>query len=536
MVIWRWLGNACGYDWDSVEVPYLDQKESLMRRAIVGGLIFLWAVTPLLAQQVPGKVVRETYEAAFLQNGKVGFYRTTVRELERNGEKVFSTNVELDLTFPRFNATARLRMVSGTDETPDGKVLGVSMKQYTGDRVDVTLTGRVEGEELQLQIDSGRKFDRKMPWNKEAVGLLGQERIYRDKQVKPGDSLSYLSYEPIINRLVTVRAAVKDYEEVDVLGDRRKLLRVEAAPDKVTGPNGEQVPLPKMTLWLGDDLLPVCSAVEMPGLGTLRLFRTTRAIALAKGAPPKNIDIGLNSLIRLNQAIPNPTGVPGVVYRITVQDDDPATTFAQDARQTIRNVNGKSFELHVKPVRGPSESVTGEEIGDEFSRSCYYINSDDARVKELARQAVGDEKDAWKKAKAIERFVYNYVKLDNSAPFTSADQVAANPRGDCRHKAMLSAAMARAAGVPSRTAVGLVYTYDRERGPVLAFHMWTEVAIQGQWLALDATQALGSVGADHVKIADHSWHDTQSMIPLLPVNRVLLAKPSIEVLRIESSR
>jgi hypothetical protein len=29
---------------------------------------------------------------------------------------------------------------------------------------------------------------------------------------------------------------------------------------------------------------------------------------------------------------------------------------------------------------------------------------------------------------------------------------------------------------------------------------------------------------------DHSWHDTQSMIPLLPVNRVLMGKTTIEVL------
>jgi transglutaminase-like putative cysteine protease len=93
---------------------------------------------------------------------------------------------------------------------------------------------------------------------------------------------------------------------------------------------------------------------------------------------------------------------------------------------------------------------------------------------------------------------------------------------------MLTAAMCRAAGVPSRTAVGLVYATDKHGKPVMAYHMWTEVWVVGQWLAIDATRGEGSIGATHVKIADQSWHDTHSVTPLLAVARVL-DKLSFEV-------
>jgi transglutaminase-like putative cysteine protease len=63
--------------------------------------------------------------------------------------------------------------------------------------------------------------------------------------------------------------------------------------------------------------------------------------------------------------------------------------------------------------------------------------------------------------------------------------------------------------------------------------MWTEVWIDGQWLGLDGTLGLGTVSAAHLKIADHSWHDTSSLTPLLPVNRIL-GKISIAVLRTEA--
>jgi hypothetical protein len=71
------------------------------------------------------------------------------------------------------------------------------------------------------------------------------------------------------------------------------------------------------------------------------------------------------------------------------------------------------------------------------------------------------------------------------------------------------------------------------KAPVFGYHMWTEVYVQGQWLSLDATLGKGSIGAGHIKITDHSWHDTRSLAPLLPVMRVMLGKPAIEVVQVD---
>jgi hypothetical protein len=68
--------------------------------------------------------------------------------------------------------------------------------------------------------------------------------------------------------------------------------------------------------------------------------------------------------------------------------------------------------------------------------------------------------------------------------------------------------------------VGLLYV-EKGRRPMMGFHMWTEVWIDGQWLGIDGTLGLGGVSAAHVKIADHSWHDTPSLTPLLPARRIL---------------
>ena len=100
------------------------------------------------------------------------------------------------------------------------------------------------------------------------------------------------------------------------------------------------------------------------------------------------------------------------------------------------------------------------------------------------------------------------------------------------HGALLTAAMCRAEGVPSRTAVGLIYV-EKASKPYFGFHMWTEAFIDGQWLGLDGTLGEGRVGAGHLKVADNSWHAVESLTPLLPVARIL-GKTTIEVVSVEA--
>ena len=58
--------------------------------------------------------------------------------------------------------------------------------------------------------------------------------------------------------------------------------------------------------------------------------------------------------------------------------------------------------------------------------------------------------------------------------------------------------MCRAVGVPARTAIGLCYAYDRTQGPVMAFHLWTEVFDQLEKVLSGAAAARRGVYFGHV--------------------------------------
>jgi hypothetical protein len=514
-----------------------------------GCLALAWlAVCPLLAdgqttppaqaapkaatQAQTGKTVRDDWDIAYLDGVRVGYVRLVVQEFTQpNGAKFLAARRTLSLTVRRGPDVARIEAVTGTDETPDGKVLGVFMQQGLGTQVQQTLRGTVQGNQLHITAEGKiSNFDKNIPWNPAVLGTLGELDLLKKRKPKPGEKFDYLTFEPTIDSIVTVRVVVEKFEEVSIANQRPKLLQVTATPDQIAGAQ-----LPSQLLWFDAEYEIRRTMTMMPGFGILVVERSDRAKAMQPLNNGQLPDIMERQAVKLSRRLPQAHALQSIVYRITLPNDrDPAKTFAQDERQTVRSVQGQTVEVEVQARRSPPDVVpTGADAnpGPEFLQSNFFITSDDAGVKQHARVAVGAETDPWRKALLIEKWVNHNMKVQNfENAMVPAFKVAQTLTGDCTEFSMLAAAMCRAAGVPSRVAIGLVYV-DRPppRQAFFGFHMWTEVYVRGAWVAIDATLGQGSVGPGHLKIADHSWHDTPALTPLLPLMRVLLAQPAIEI-------
>ncbi len=66
-------------------------------------------------------------------------------------------------------------------------------------------------------------------------------------------------------------------------------------------------------------------------------------------------------------------------------------------------------------------------------------------------------------------------------------------RGDCNEHTVLFVALARAAGLPARTAAGLVYVNGG-----FYYHAWPEVYLNG-WVAVDPTFGQMPADAAHLR-------------------------------------
>ena len=360
-----------------------------MRPYLWWGLLFL-VVVPAHAE-TPPKVVKDSWDAAYMEGARCGYFRTTVHEIERDGQKLYRTTLALNLKIKRYNSIIPLRMETTTDETPEGKVVGLTLTQFL-DKGRLVQTGVVQGDKLIMKSGSdpmGRTF----PWNDQVIGSYKQERLLAERQVKAEDNLEFLSFEPSLPAVVNVHVVVKPVEDVDLLEAKtdgaalkverikKNLLRVETRPDKLMV-EGKPVQLPKLVTWLDKDYNAARSEMDLPGLGKLTLYRTSPAAAKQEGPAPALLpDLGLSTLIPLDKAVERIHARSQVVYRITIKDDDdPASTFVKDARQDVKNVKDGSFELHVRAVRQPVMVENPPAPKEEFLKSSYFIDSTDPKV------------------------------------------------------------------------------------------------------------------------------------------------------------
>ena len=77
--------------------------------------------------------------------------------------------------------------------------------------------------------------------------------------------------------------------------------------------------------------------------------------------------------------------------------------------------------------------------------------------------------------------------------------------------------MCRAAGVPARVAIGLVYV-DHLGG--FGYHMWNEVYVNRRWVAIDSSFDQTDVDAVHIKLSDSSLDGISPFESFLGVAKV----------------
>lgn len=528
----------------------VSRQGSLMRRASTAFTLVLLSCAiafpqpttlpaPKPASNSASKPLDEIWEAAFVQNDngvdvKIGHIHLISIPVEVDGKKLVRTTKQLRFEILRGKAEAEMKADVSSDEDSDGKVHSVKAKLWLGkDRIQTLDCVVIEGPQIRVTADGEFKNVRTFRWDPNCIGLAREQTILRDKKAKAGDKFSYRYFEAQVTNYVTIQVDVKGKEQVVLPGGiKRELLKVIATPDPLKVNDKQTLQLPAATFWADPISYDTIKTVmDIPEIGKVTLLRTSKLGALASnGQVP---DLMKRQSIYLAYPIPDMHERDSIGYKVTFSGDAlPSELVSSDSRQTIKNVEGKTFELYVQSRRKPILMEKEEKVGPEFLKSNYFINSDDAKVKELAAKAVGTAKTDWEKAKNIEGFVKRYmVSADFTEAMAPADHVAKTKTGDCTEYSMLSAAMCRAQGVPSRTAIGLVYVNNLLGKPGLAFHMWTEVFAKGQWLAIDATIGLGSVGPGHIKITDHSWDGVLSFTPLLPVKGFIMANPKVEVIR-----
>lgn len=125
------------------------------------------------------------------------------------------------------------------------------------------------------------------------------------------------------------------------------------------------------------------------------------------------------------------------------------------------------------------------------------VQSDDPRIIRRAQQ-ITDWRSQWRHdprqvARTLSTAVHGMLEKSITFSVPNAVQVLETLQGDCNEHTVLYVAMARALGLPARTAVGLVYVDGS-----FYYHAWPEVWL-GEWVAVDPTLGQVPAGAAHLR-------------------------------------
>lgn len=169
-----------------------------------------------------------------------------------------------------------------------------------------------------------------------------------------------------------------------------------------------------------------------------------------------------------------------------------------------QSVEDGTYRLSVPPVPGTEPTTQRWTTDESHLKPDAFIQSNHPKIREMAQRIVGEETDPWHRALAIYRWVNTSIKKQPVVSLPSALEVLEQRRGDCNEHTVLFTALARAASLPTRIAIGLVWSDDLEG---FYYHAWPEVFVAG-WIWMDPTLGQPLADATHVKLLNggiESW-------------------------------
>lgn len=464
---------------------------------------------------------REIWEVASIQGVRVGYSRTTIRRDRQAEKEVVLIEGTMRLAMRRFGTPMTMQIRFASTETPDGKL--VACESVIAQAATTMVTkGRVSDGKLEIETaTSGKTTKTTIPWSADVGGFYALQQSLARNPMKPGDKRTVRALEPGTTSISTTELVARNREAVALLDKTAELLRI----DTVTTLEGQTL---RGNLWTDRDGEIWKSRTDMLDLQQVRV---TKEEAL-RATEPGELDFAWNTAVKVGRPLEQPHATRRVRYRVRLEGGNPMDVFASGPSQQVRSIDPNTAEVTVLALRPQTSEVSKtSEVSPPTAQDREpnnWIQSDHPDIVAAAKEAAGDLKDTWQAAQALERYARSRIHRPGfSQAFDTAADVMKSGEGDCTEHAVLLAALARARGIPARVAIGLVYAKQS-----FLYHMWTEMNIDGHWIAMDATLAQGGIGAGHLKLVHSNLAGASALTCFLPVAQVI-GRLKIEILEAE---
>jgi hypothetical protein len=348
--------------------------------------------------------------------------------------------------------------------------------------------GRVEGNRLVLNTGFGGDERESTIELKETPFLSAGLWPHLVKEgLNVGKSYQLSLFDPSIMAQRPVELNVVGRETIVLDGRKWDALKVKTmfAGSEISawiGPNGERL--------------------KEEGFMGLRMVKATEEDARIGIQSQPDDDITEVASVPSNMVLPEPTKL--VYLKVRLDGIDPEGLDLNEGRQRL---TGSVLEVTLES--GEPRLVSRQGQLEAYLKASPFIQSDHPKVKALVDQIVGETNEDAVKARRILDWVYQSIEKSATVSVPNALDTLEIMAGDCNEHSMLLAALLRAAGIPAKVCVGLVYTRDR-----FYYHAWNEVYL-GTWITADALMGQMPADVTHIKFVEGALERQAEMLRVI---------------------
>jgi len=310
--------------------------------------------------------------------------------------------------------------------------------------------------------------------------------------LKPGDRLSLKIFDPLAMGQEPIHLQVQEPEEIIIMGERQKALRI-----LLEYKGAEQL------AWVdaGGNIL------REKGILGIILEKTSRQEAL-NGLPIQSSqDLTEVASIPANLNIKDPKALQQLRLEITGIGDYTGELHG-DRQQFDPPVLTITKESIPSPLSDQATKPSQTDLA-RFLEPSPFVQSDHVAIRRLAGELVRTDEAPLDKARKLISWMQDHIQKRPVLSLPDALATLTNRAGDCNEHAVLFAALARAAGIPTKIEAGLVFLRQR-----FFYHAWNSIYV-GQWITVDALFDQIPADVTHIRLASGMQEDQLDILSLI---------------------
>ena len=435
-----------------------------------------WARPALITLHSSEKITEaiEEWWGIFYRGEKIGYAHQTINPNSTGYTIHDQSNLRLQLLGKTQEVSTRVN----TDVDQEWALERFDFQLASAD-VNFNARGKARAGYLDVEIDSAGYTSKKVIALHQRPYLLAALKPYIvTQQLEPGKQHYFSTFDP----------ATLSQQVTTVTIEGREYLRLGARLEPAIRIR-QQFKGISVTSWL-DGSGRTLKEESPTGLSLLRQSaQEARSLANRRSVP---LDLIAQTSITPSSPIADPERTQ--LLKLKLSGVDLGRFSLNGGRQRLEN---DEVQIRREEIRSDYLPIpVRDQRLSSYLEATPFMQSDHPRIRALARQIVAGETDARKAALRIKDWVYGQLTKEPTVSIPNALEVLRTRKGDCNEHTVLFNALARAAGIPARTAVGVVYL----RG-AFYYHAWSEVWL-GEWVTLDSVLNQFPADVTHIKFVE----------------------------------